>query len=683
MIFLNNVITFLKQQLKKTPVYLKSFIIKTHNFFNIHPILMYIIYSFAVVLITEAFNRRSVSAAFTFMIQRPAVFLLGYLLVLSLISVSHFLKKRNFWKYFIAVLVVIISLISYIMFSFRMMPFSFNDLILIRSTFTILPLYLNLIQIILIIVLVALIVLISVYMYKKCKPVQINIKKDMIFPICIIVVTVIYFCSARATGMVDNKVSGLANKYEHNGFVYCFISSVIERGMTEPKEYSNSEVASIVHDVNTGEECKSQKPNIIFLQLESFFDVNNIKAYTYSENPVPVFNNLQNNFSHGYLNVPTFSAGTANTEFEVISGMDVDFFGIGEVAYQTVVKDLPIETVCHILKSNGYSTHAIHNNSASFYDRNLIYQNLGFDTFTSLEYMYNVEYNALGWARDTVIETAIEDCLSSTKNNDFIYAVGVQSHGVYSENLVDSAREITVTGIEDENTKKSFEYYLGQLREVDEFVGNLIKSLQNRNEPTLLVVFGDHLPGFEVDDSQLHNNSKYQTQYALWSNFDMDCIVKDLCSYQLYSYILERLDIDGGTISKLHQKYSYTDNEEYSNSLEIIQYDMLDGNGISYSKQRPDPVNTKMGIKKIEIEEAEYAAEKLYIKGNNFNEFSQVTIDEKNYETTYINSNELIVEDVLLEISSPVYAEVSQIDQKGRILSSTNKVLIEHKENRQ
>ena len=113
---------------------------------------MYIIYSFAVVLITEAFNRRSVSAAFTFMIQRPAVFLLGYLLVLSLISVSHFLKKRNFWKYFIAILVVIISLISYIMFSFRMMPFSFNDLILIRSTFTILPLYLSLIQIILIIV---------------------------------------------------------------------------------------------------------------------------------------------------------------------------------------------------------------------------------------------------------------------------------------------------------------------------------------------------------------------------------------------------------------------------------------------------------------------------------------------------------------------------------------------------
>ena len=277
------------------------------------------------------------------------------------------------------------------------MPFSFNDLLLLPNTFTILPRYLSVFQFILFLALIVFACYGVVWLYRATKPKAANLKKDAVFSVIILCISVTYFAVAHSTGVIDKRVTGLMNKYERNGFIYCYASSVFERGMSQPDDYSSVEVASIVRDVNKRAGESKIEANIIFLQLESFFDVNNVKEFSYSENPIPVFNSLEQKYSHGYLDVPTFSAGTANTEFEVLSGLNVDFLGIGEVAYRSVVNSKPIETVCHTLKKYGYSTHAIHNNNAAFYNRKMIYRNLGFDTFTSLEYMYDVEYNKMGY----------------------------------------------------------------------------------------------------------------------------------------------------------------------------------------------------------------------------------------------------------------------------------------------
>lgn len=97
--------------------------------------------------------------------------------------------------------------------------------------------------------------------------------------------------------------------------------------------------------------------------------------------------------------MPSIGAGTANTEFEVLSGMNLDHFGVGEYPYKTVVKNRTCESMAYALQSAGYSTHAIHNNNATFYSRDRVYANFGFETFTSLEYMHDVEQNPLGWAK--------------------------------------------------------------------------------------------------------------------------------------------------------------------------------------------------------------------------------------------------------------------------------------------
>ena len=74
----------------------------------------------------------------------------------------------------------------------------------------------------------------------------------------------------------------------------------------------------------------NQKPNVIFVQLESFFDVNYLNGVSFSEEPVPVFSALKEECIHGYLTVPALGAGTANSEFEFITGMNLDYFGTGE-----------------------------------------------------------------------------------------------------------------------------------------------------------------------------------------------------------------------------------------------------------------------------------------------------------------------------------------------------------------
>ena len=96
--------------------------------------------------------------------------------------------------------------------------------------------------------------------------------------------------------------------------------------------------------------------------------------------------------------MPSVGAGTANTEFESMTGISVKFFGPGEYPYKSVLLERTCESIPYDLKNLGYSTHAIHNHRGAFYGRNKVFRNLGYDTFTSLEYMNNVIKTPRNWA---------------------------------------------------------------------------------------------------------------------------------------------------------------------------------------------------------------------------------------------------------------------------------------------
>lgn len=103
---------------------------------------------------------------------------------------------------------------------------------------------------------------------------------------------------------------------------------------------------------------------------------------------------MYKNYSSGYFKVPSVGAGTANTEFEVLTGMNMRFFGPGEYPYKTVVKNQPCESAATALSALGYGTHGLHNNGGNFYSRAKVYDHMGFDSFTSKEFMNILQLNA-------------------------------------------------------------------------------------------------------------------------------------------------------------------------------------------------------------------------------------------------------------------------------------------------
>lgn len=332
-------------------------------------------------------------------------------------------------------------------------------------------------------------------------------------------------------------------------------------------------------------------PNIIFLQLESFCDVENIDNFTYSERPHPIFSKMKEELPGGKLTVPSIGGGTANVEFEVMTGMNRAHFGFGEYPYLSVLQNHTCESMAYNAKDYGYKSHVIHNNSSTFYDRHRVFPNLGFDSFVAIENMHNVELNPQKWCKDISLIDHIIGALKSTDEQDLIYTITVQPHGQYPNQssyeklLGDSAEKISVDGFDSYPEIYGFRYYVNQLNEVDTFIGQLLLELTFIDEPTILVMYGDHLPAFSVQEYwRLKEGNHFQTDYIIWNNCGIDFeFDKNLTTYQLCSYVFGKVGINSGDINKLNRIYLDDSVEDYHEFLAAYQY------AIFYDEKLLDP----------------------------------------------------------------------------------------------
>ena len=412
-----------------------------------------------------------------------------------------------------------------------------------------------------------------------------------------------------------------------------------------------------------------EHPNILFLQLESFIDPETVKTIELSGDACPNFRRLMSEYSSGELTVPACGAGTANVEFEVLTGLSVKFFGPGEYPYKAVLKEKTGESLAYDLDSIGYTSHAIHNHRAVFYNRNTVFANMGFDTFTSLEYMQSVVKTPKNWAKDGVLTGCINDALNSTEGRDMIYTISVQGHGKYPSEKVLENPQIEVLSAPTEELKWKYEYYVNQIYEMDKFIGELTAELSKRNEPTVLVMYGDHIPAIDITEDDLENGNLYGTQYIIWDNFGMKKDDENLHTYQLAAHVMDMLDMQVGTIFTYQQNHK--NSETYLSDLKALGYDMLYGKYYIYGGSNPfEPTKLKMGVKDIKIDEVVKIGDRYYIKGKNFTQYSKVTLDGKTLKTIYLGESVL----GLLEEVDPEDApnmKVSQIENKSKEILST------------
>ena len=486
--------------------------------------------------------------------------------------------------------------------------------------------------------------------------------------------------------VLSNYFGNIAFAYEDYGYPYCLATTIFNTGISEPRDYSEDEINRIEKTESNLPKTKEdgKRPNILFLQLESFFDPTLVNYLDISEDPIPNFRKLMKEYSSGYYKVPSVGAGTANTEFETITGMSLHYFGPGEYPYRTIMKSRVCESMAYDLKKLGYSTHAIHNNDGTFYDRNLVFSHLGYETFTSIEYMDGFEETPMGWAKDYILTGEITKALDSTAGTDYVFTISVQGHGDYPSTPMEGyTPEIKVTNFPVAEQQTSFEYYVNQIHEMDKFIGELIQSLSERDEETVLVLYGDHLPTFDFTDEMLTNGDKFQTQYVIWSNFDMDRQEKNIQAYQLSAYVMQRLGISEGYIMKYHQSKQKLPEDEYLKNLKILEYDILYGKKEIYGGETPyEATNLKMGIDDIEITDVYNYNNTVFIEGSSFNDYSCVLINGKEYTTEKVSDRLLRVNGINVK-KDDVVVVAQKGDDKVELSRTTFTVKQQSKKNAQ
>ena len=627
---------------------------KYADFFDRAPVPILILFACVLNLLIESMARQRIFGGFVYLFEKPLPFLLGMLLILTTLSVSLLVRRRVPVLLLISSAWLLLGIINAVVIGMRAAPLSGIDFAILRSCLPIVKVYLTWWQVVLIAVGLVGLVFLLVRVFKKARRYRVHLGREgSAFLATVLSLITVYMLSVRVSA-VSAKLPELMNAYDEYGFVYCFSMSVLDRGVTEPEHYSENDANALANTLRkSGDGSAADRPDIVVVQLESFFDAKRLDGMAYSENPVPVFDALMETYPSGRLRVPLVGAGTANTEFEVLTGIPLEIFGAGEYPYTTILREESCESAASICRSLGYGTHALHNNSGSFYFRHEVYGNLGFSTFTPLEYMNDVELNSLGWAKDSTLTSFIGDCLDAEDGPGFVFAVSVQGHGLYPTDYEPGEDDILVYGVEDEDQLSRMSYYVNEIHDMDAFLAELTEFLERRSERTgrecVLVLYGDHLPSLSLDYDEVtftDGSDAFDSEYVIWSTADLGLENADLETWQLMPRLFSALGLRGadgsGLVYRCHEKYGNT--RSFLSSVSMIGYDMLYGERYAWGGKNPiGEVDFRMGLCNIVITSAEETEDGVVLHGENFTPSSSVRKNRWYTKTEFVSPGELLL----------------------------------------
>ena len=637
--------------------------------------IMCVLISFAMTFVLEALGRHSVPLAFSFMIYHAGFFISNFSIILCTVTLCLFFKRRYFVLSIVVLLWMALGVTNCIILTYRNTPLAAVDFSIVKSALDIMNSYVKPIQIVSICSMIAVAIVVIVLVLKYAPRVLPNIASASVYMVVSVIICFVAMASSYSIYSDPECFANLPEAYKNYGFAYSFSCSAVNRGVDKPEDYSEESVRNIIDKIDTKKANKPKvMPNMVFVQLESFFDVKYMKDLEYNMDPIPVYTKLKEENSSGFLRIPGLGGGTCNAEFEVLTGMSVGMFGTCEYPYKTITLNHTASSLGYDLKKLGYSTHAVHNHTGTFYDRHRNYANLGFDRFIPVEYMHDVERNANNWAKDKILTSEIFKCLDSTEGRDFVYGVSVQSHGKYPKEVIEENQPIVVTkGLEnDPEYKIGYEYYINQLHEMDMFVGELVEAIKNYSEPTVLVLYGDHLPAMSISKEQLVNEDLFQTEYVVWANFDIPEVDEDLYAYQLTSRVTEMLGIDGSYVNKLHRYYKNDkENPQYEKDLQTLMYDELYGSNFAYGGVSPfNTTDIVYGIEPFYIDGASVGSTATTLKGTGFTEKSKVFVDDVLVSATYVDTNTLMLSKTVAKVGDEIY--VAQRCSDKHVLGKTD-----------
>ena len=642
-----------------------------------------------LALIVESLNRASVAKMFAYVAQHPLYFLYNALIILTSLTFSELFKHRRSALFTLCVTWIGLGTAAFMVVRERTQPFTSMDVLMLKDAVTLTTVYYTWPQIILMCGAIFLAVAAAIWVITRLpRRRHVNYTASITAVAGLVILSFCLCTLGVSFGYFPRHFEDLVDCYNQYGFATCFTFTFGEMGVSKPDAYSTETVTGIVDEIVDADAVQPTatpgphvfddddnlaQPNIIIVQLESLFDVNTILGSAYSADPTPNFNRLSREYPSGELYVPAIGGGTANVEFEVLSGMNLDYFGAGEYPYSTILQEATCETIAYDLLEQGYATTAMHNHTATFYSRNEVYSRLGFQHFVSVEYMPYVTYTDVGWAEDIIMADEIIKAMDATDERDFVMAITVESHGKYEETYTYREGDPEILALPEQISKNRFANYLHLISQTDNFVGKLIKDLETYDEPVICILYGDHLPGLDLTADILSTGSLYASRYVIWNNYGAKLEGANLQAYRLSANLLKQLGMTGGVITKLHQSYELEPeaDSDYYDKLEMLQYDLLYGDQSAYENgvNPYRPVNLTMGSVPIEITSVSNLYGRVLVNGQNFTEASAILIDGTVYPTAFISSAQIIA---IVPRTTPVSTVcVAQLTSDGTELSRT------------
>ncbi len=334
--------------------------------------------------------------------------------------------------------------------------------------------------------------------------------------------------------------------YQEYGYVLSTAVSFNYTVQKKPKGYSLSKVKQIYDSVReenqvllaqAGEsdaetEEKTTPVNIICIMNESLSDLKVAGSFETNQEYFPFMNSLKENTVKGSLAVPVFGSLTSNSEYEFLTGNSISLLQANSIAYQFNVKPGTYSLVS-TLKSQGYETVAMHPYPRENWNRQECYRNLGMDEFLAIE-DYEGSEELRNYVSDKADYQKLIERVEAKENPEdklFVFNVTMQNHGGYESAYDNFDQEVWLTGDLKGKYPKT-DQYLSLVKRSDEALEYLISYFKQSDEPTMIVMFGDHQPSVEdeffdeiagMPSSLVSHEDRlmwYQTPFLIWTNYE-------------------------------------------------------------------------------------------------------------------------------------------------------------------
>ncbi len=387
-----------------------------------------------------------------------------------------------------------------------------------------------------------------------------------------------------------------------NGTYLNFFLSLRDAGVKAPNGYSPKTVEELAQDYPKEE--GSTGPNIIVIMNEAYCDLDVYPNQPETNIPVtPYWDSLQENTIRGYALSSVYGGNTANSEFEFLTGSTMAFLPTGAVPYTQYIGDNAY-SLAWTLQSYGYTTMGTHNYIDTGWSRDQVYPWLGFQASTFQE-DYPQKELLRGFISDREQYGYLLQQLDKNAQPAFLFAVSMQNHGGYWLPQEGYNHNVTLGGSLAGDTEA--EQYLSLLNASDQALEFLFTSLENRDEKTIVLLFGDHQPKLQASfyealnggplDTLSEQMTQYTVPFVIWANYDIE--EKDLGLTSL-NYLSGHLLDAAGLERSTYHKY-LADLEQTIPAMNLLGYYSLSQGGfVAYDQATGEEKAALEAYKKVQ-----------------------------------------------------------------------------------